>query len=116
VIDGNHAVEARISLSPSSETGLRFSMPSGGRSLLLRFRSLESPDQEITIGAAMCTVDGAALEPGCNAVSVRVWFWADEAQVYATPGAQFRLWYAGRTVGHGKVQRVADEVADSLSR
>jgi hypothetical protein len=42
-----------------------------------------------------------------------LWFWADEAQVYATPGAKFVLWYAGRTVGHGEVLRVVDEIADS---
>jgi hypothetical protein len=111
---GGHAAEARIGLSPASAQGPQFSMPSGGRSLLLRFRSLEDPDQQTTIGAAIDTLDGSAIEPGITGVIVRLWFWADEAQAYATPGAKFLLWYAGRTVGQGEVLRVIGEVADSI--
>ena len=39
-------------------------------------------------------------------------FWADEAVVYATPGAAFTLWY-GRPVGRGVVTRMADEAASA---
>ena len=115
MIEGNHVAEARITVAPASAGGPRFSMPSGGRSLLLKFSSLEDPDQQITMGAAIDTLDGTALKPGIDGVLVRLWFWADEAQVYATPGARFVLWYAGRAVGHGEVVRVVDEVADSAS-
>jgi hypothetical protein len=111
---GRHVAEARIGLSPASAQGPQFSMPSGGRSLLLKFRSLEDPDQQTTIGAVIDTPDGSAIEPGIAGVIVRLWFWADEAQVYATPSAKFLLWYAGQTVGHGEVLRVLDEVADSI--
>ncbi len=116
MIDGSHVVEARIGLLTTSEGGLRAPMPSGGRSLLLKFGSLESPDQEMTIGAVIDTLDGAALDPGGRDVIVNAWFWADEAQVYAAPGARFLLWYAGRVVGQGQVLRVVDEVADSIRR
>jgi hypothetical protein len=93
---GGHVAEARIGLSPASAQGPRFSMPSGGRSLLLQFRSLEDPDQQTTMGAVIDTLDGSAIEPGIAGVTARLWFWADEAQVYATPGAKFLLWYAAR--------------------
>src|SRR5271155_5531054 len=114
MIDGSHAAEARIGLSPSSAGGLRSPMPSGGRSLLLKFPSLDSPDQQTTIGAVIDTLDGAALEPDIDDVTVSLWFWAGEAQIYATPGARFLLWYAGRVVGQGEVVRVIAEVADVL--
>ena len=114
MIEGNHVAEARINMAPASAAGPQFSMPSGGRSLLLKFSSLDDPDQQTTIGAAIDTLDGTAIEPGIDGVVVRLWFWADEAQVYATPGAKFVLWYAGRAVGQGEVLRIADEIADAL--
>jgi len=109
-----HVAEARIALSPASAPGPQFSMPSGGRSLLLKFRSLDDPDQQTTIGAVIDTPDGSAIEPGITVVTVRLSFWADQAQVYATPGAKFLLWYAGQAAGQGQVLRVIDEVADSI--
>jgi hypothetical protein len=114
VIEGNHVAEARINMAPASADGPRFSMPSGGRSLLLKFSSLDDPDQQTTIGAAIDTPDGTAIEPGIGRVIVRLWFWADEAQAHATPGAKFVLRYAGQTVGQGEVLRVVDEIADAL--
>jgi uncharacterized membrane protein len=112
VIEGRHVVDARISMSPASGRRSQFSVRSGGRSLLLKFSSLECPGQEITIGAAISTADDSAIEPGIEDSTMRLWFWANEGQVYATPGARFVLWYAGRTVGQGEVLRVIDEVAD----
>ena len=114
MIDGVHVAEARIGLPPAPAQGPQFWMPSGGRSLLLRFRSLENPDQQATIGAVIDTLDGSAIEPGITDVIVRLWFWADEAQVYAAPGTKYLLRYAGQTVGHGEILRVIDEVADSI--
>ena len=111
---GGHVAEARIGLSSASAGGLHAPMPSGGRSLLLRFPSLDSPGEQTTIGAAIETLDGAPLEPGTGGVTVRLRFWADEAQLYATPGAKFSLCYAGRTVGQGEVLRITGEAADSI--
>jgi len=45
---------------------------------------------------------------------VRLHFWADEATIYATPGATFKIWY-GLVVGEGVVDRIVDEVADATS-
>jgi hypothetical protein len=45
-------------------------------------------------------------------VPVVIRFWADEAAVYATPGASFTLW-CGRVVGTGAVTRVVDEAASA---
>ena len=114
MINGGHVVEARTGLSPASAGGLHAPMPPASRSLLLEFPSLDSPGHQTTIGAAIHTLDRAPLEPGTGDRTVRLRFWADEAQLYATPGAKFSLWYAGRTVGHGEVLRVADEVAGSI--
>lgn len=58
MIEGNHVAEARITMAPASAGGPQFSMPSGGRSLLLKFGSLNNPDQQTTIGAAINTLDG----------------------------------------------------------
>jgi hypothetical protein len=113
VINGMHATEARIGLLPTPEGGLIAPMPSRSRSLLLMFPSLEEPEGKLTIGATIETADGAPLEPGSEGVAVQLGFWADEAQVYATPGARFDLYYAGRTVGRGEVTRLLDEVTDA---
>ena len=112
MINGGHIVEARIALSPASAGGLHAPMPSEGRSLLLGFPSPDSPEEQTTIGAAIQTLDGAPLEPGTSGLTVHLRFWAGEAQLYATPGAKFSLWYAGRTAGQGQVLRIVDEVAD----
>ncbi len=114
MINGGHVVEARIGLSPASAGGLHAPMPSKSRSLLLGFPSQDSPDEHTTIGAAIETLDGAPLEPGTGGLAVRLRFWADEAQLHATPGAKFSLWYAGRTVGRGEVLRVVDDIAGSI--
>lgn len=113
MINGGHVVEARVGLSATAAGGLHTPMPSKSRSLLLRFPSLDSPGEQTTIGTAIETLDGALLEPGTG-LTVRLRFWAGEAQLYATPGAEFSLLYAGRTVGQGEVLRTVDEVADPL--
>lgn len=112
MIGGKHAVEARVGLLPTESGGLRSPMPTGTRSLLLVFPSLEDPGREFQIGAVIDVIDGPALVPGADEVPVIVRFWADEAAVYATPGAVFTLWY-GRPVGRGVVTRMADEVANA---
>jgi hypothetical protein len=53
-------------------------------------------------------IGSPALIPGAAEVPVVIRFWADEAAVYAMPGAPFTLWY-GRAVGTGVVTRIVDE-------
>ena len=111
---GGHVAEARIGLSPASRGRPACANAAEKPSLLLRFPSLDSPGEQTTIGAATETLDGAPLEPGTGGLTVRLMFWADKAQLYATPGAKFSLWYAGRTVGQGEVLRITGEAADSI--
>jgi hypothetical protein len=112
VIGGKPAMEARVGLFPAESGGLRRPMPTGTRSLLLVFPSLEDPGREIQIGAVIDVANGPALVPGTDKVRVIIRFWADEAGAYATPGAGFTLWY-GRAIGTGVVTRVADEPASA---
>lgn len=105
-------VGARVRLLPAESGGLRGPMPTGTRSLMLVFPSLEDAAEEVQIGAVIDVVGEPALVPGRDEVPVVIQFWADEAAVYATPGAAFTLWYGG-TVGSGVVTRVADEVVSA---
>jgi hypothetical protein len=114
MVGGKPAVEARVGLLPAESGGLRSPMPTGTRSLLLVFPSLEHPAEEVKIGAVIDVIDGPALVPGTDDVPVILRFWADEASVYATPGTRFTLWY-GRAVGEGVITRVADEVVSEGS-
>jgi hypothetical protein len=110
VIGGKQAVEARLGLLPTESGGLRSPMPTGTRSLLLAFTSLEHQGKEVKVGAVIDVVGGQTLVPGAADVSVVIRFWADEAAVYATPGASFTLWY-DRLVGTGVVTRIVDEAS-----
>lgn len=110
MIGGIPAAEARISLLPTGSGGLRDALPTGTRSLMLAFRSLEAGGEDVMIGAVIDVAGGSALRPGAEQIAVVLRFWADDASVYATPGTRFTLWY-GRAVGEGVVTRVADEVA-----
>lgn len=112
MIGGKPAVEARIGLFPPEAGGLGGEIPTGTRSLLLVFASPEHSGEEVKIGAVIDVMDGPALVPGSDEVPVIIRFWADEAAIHATPGAQFTLWY-GRPVGTGVVTRLADEVGNA---
>jgi len=103
------AAEAQISLQPTGSGGLHDALPTGTRSLMLAFHSLEAGGKDVMIGAVIDVVGGSALHPGAEHIAVILRFWADEASVYATPGTRFTLWY-GRAVGEGVITRVADEV------
>ena len=111
MIRGKPAVEARVGLLPADSGGLHSPMPTGTRSLLLAFAPLEVEGQDVKVGAVIDVIGGPALVPGVAELPVIIRFWADEAGVYAMPGALFTLWY-GRAVGTGVVTRVVDEVAD----
>ena len=112
MIGGKPVVEAQLELLPVASGGLHSPMPAGTRSLLLVFPSLEHPGEEVKIGAVIDVVGGPALVPGTAGVPVTIRFWADEAAVYATPGAAFTLWY-GRVVGDGVVTRIVDEATSA---
>lgn len=108
MIGGKPAVEARVGLLGPASGGLHGPMPTGTRSLMLVFPSFEHEGGDVKIGAVVDVEGGHALVPGTDDVQVVIRFWADEAAVYATPGAVFTLWY-GRPVGTGMVTRVVDE-------
>lgn len=112
MIGGKPVVEARVGLLATEAGGLNSPMPTGTRSLMLVFPSLEDSGGEVKIGAVIETINGAALVPGADEVPVIIRFWADEAAVYATPGTAFTLWYS-RVVGKGVVTRIADEVTSA---
>jgi hypothetical protein len=112
VIGGKPVVEARLGLLPAESGGLHGPMPTGTRSLLLAFAPLEREGEDVKVGAVIDVIGGPALVPGATELPVVIRFWADEAAVYATPGAAFTLWY-GRAVGTGVVTRVVDEVASA---
>jgi hypothetical protein len=106
-------VEARLGLLPAESGGLGSPMPTGTRSLLVAFAPLVGGEggEDVKVGAVIDVIGGPALVPGVAELPVIIRFWADEAGVYATPGASFMLWY-GRAVGAGVVTRVVDEVAE----
>ena len=114
MIDSFSCVEARLSLLPAESGGLQTPLSTGTRSLLLSFPSLEGHDKQVQIGAVIYLMDVEALEPGMLEALVRLHFWDDEAAIYATPGATFKIWY-GRVVGEGVVERIVDEVVDATS-
>ena len=112
MIEGKPVVEARVGLLPAESGGLHGPMPTSTRSLLLVFPSVDHSGEEVKIGAVIDVIDGSALVPDTDEVPVIIRFWADEAAVYATPGAAFTLWY-GRAVGNGVVTRIIDEVTSA---
>jgi hypothetical protein len=86
------AVEARVALRLAESGGFHGPKPTGARSLMLVFSSLEDPAGEMKIGSVIEVIGGPALVPGTVEVLVIVRFWADEAAVYATPRVALTLW------------------------
>jgi len=101
-----HRVHAELTLTLIDEGGLKAPMPSGTRSLLLRFPV--SGHEPLTLGAEVTAQGQAELAPGADGVRVIVHFWADEASDVAVPGARFAVWYGGREVGRGIVLEETD--------
>ena len=101
-----HTVDCELDLSSSADGGLRRPLPVPTPSLLLMFPNLDPGDSrdDIQIGALINSP--AALAPGSLA-EARLTFWADLGRIYAVPSAGFRLWYAGRIVGSGRVLKEA---------
>lgn len=93
---------AKIELLSTAEGGLREPMSLPTTSLLLLFQSLDDASPgEVQIGAHIVAPDRSSIAAG-DKVHVAIDFWAEVGRIYATPGAEFRLWYAGRVVGIGR--------------
>jgi len=60
------------------------------------------------VGARASTADGRDLMPGSTHESVRLDFWAPQAEVLIRVGRAFEIWYGG-TVGHGSVESVGHD-------
>src|SRR5260370_29273412 len=93
MIGGKPVVEARVGLLPAESGGLHDPMPTGTRSLMLVFPSLEDPASEVKIGAVIEVIGGPALVPGTGEGPGVMRLLAAEAQVYVPPGASVTLWY-----------------------
>jgi hypothetical protein len=104
-----HRARAELNLALPDEGGLSTALPSGTRSLLLRFAGFEGNQDSLPIGAVITTTKGEALEPGDRKVEADLHFWADEARIHATPGAHFELWYR-RAVGTGMILNVVADL------
>jgi len=96
---------ARISLRAVEGAGLEMPLPTGTKSLLLCFDSGMEDPPTVTVGAVIEPVAASSLDPGARDLDVWLTFWADEAEIFATPGAPFELRY-GRPVGDGTIYEV----------
>lgn len=77
-------------------------MHAPAQSLLLVFENLDPETHEVfQIGARI--VGLPELAPGAT-YAADLAFWDDPGRVYATPDVAFKLRYAGRIVGSGRVQ------------
>jgi hypothetical protein len=81
----------------------------GHRSTLFVFERLGEDEEPMYFGAVVEEVSSGGV-PGDRLEAI-VRFWADLAEVYATPGTVFDLSYAGRPVGRGEVVSVLDDVS-----
>ncbi len=88
--------------------GLTLPVKAGFRSMLFQFASLGLEDcaGPVSFGGQVLEVLEGGI-PGGQMTAV-VGFWADLAEVYATPGAKFSLWM-GRNVGNGEVIGFVDQ-------
>lgn len=103
-----YRVLATLTLTPIADGGLSAPLPAGTRSLLLRFPAFgEGQSSPVSLGAVLTPLDAAALRAG-EKLDAEALFWADDARIYARPGAVFELWY-GRLVGSGTVTSVIEE-------
>lgn len=97
-----HRVLVEAQLEPEENGGLRGPMRQGHRSVAYRFAGLGG-EADQGFGALVEEVlEGG--EPGGRLVA-KLRFYHDLADVYATPGAEFDVWY-GRAVGRGRVLEI----------
>lgn len=97
-----YSVGCELELAATVDGGLAGPMPTPTPSLLLVFANLDgdSAATEVQIGAMIS--GPSALVPGTRG-KAQLAFWAEIAQIYATPDVAFKLWYDGRIVGFGTV-------------
>jgi len=95
-----HRALVRAELAPTCGGGLKSAIVPGHRSVVYLFDRLGEDEEPMGFGAVVEEVlEGGS--PGEVFLGV-VRFWADLADVYATPGTEFDVWL-GRVVGHGRV-------------
>ena len=104
-----HRVVVEAELEHSDEGGLRGPIEDGHRSVAYRFVGLGDEADQTFGGIVEEVLQGG--EPGSRLVA-RVRFYHDLAEVYATVGAEFEVWY-GRVVGHGRVLSVVEVGCES---
>ena len=106
---------ASLDLLATDRGGLRSTVREGSRSLLFEFsRPDDDEDAEVRFGAVIDRIRAGSGEPGLE-MEVELWFWIELASIYAAPGAEFGLWYAGRSVGRGHVLTVCNDHRDRAS-
>lgn len=98
---GGYRVRAVVTLLPANEGGLCAPLEAGNRSLQFVFPYAEG-EEPLSVGASVERVEDAG-----DYLEVELLFWADIAQIVASPASEFDVWYR-RTVGHGKVVEVID--------
>src|SRR5260370_33961249 len=104
MIGGKPVVEARVGLLPAESGGLHDPMPTGTRSLMLVFPSLEDPASEVKIGAVIEVIGGPSLGPGPGGGAVLMPVLGERAAVYAAPCAAVQPRYC-RPLRAGVVER-----------
>jgi hypothetical protein len=110
-----HRVIAELDLSATDCGGPQGPVQKGNKSLLFVFEGLGGEDEgEVRFGAVIDRIRSGNGDPGQSMVA-ELWFWIELAAIYATSGVCFDLWYAGRTVGHGKVLGECGDFDDDLS-
>lgn len=100
-----YKVSAHVTFASPDMGGLRAAMINPTPSLILLFATLDQEsgvlEEDQQLGAVL-DVGQTAIQPGWVGPAT-LSFWSDLGRIYATPGSQFRLWYAGRVVGDGYV-------------
>ena len=99
---GALTARAQISLLRSDAGGIVLALPSGTRSLLLKFHLSQISGVETSVGAVIESESGEMLSPGHQDTNVSILYWAVDARALFFPGARFAIWY-GRDVGEGLI-------------
>ncbi len=94
-----HRADALVRLEESDRARLLAGVfRPGSRSVMFRFPEAAEHEDGDMFGAILEELD----EQPDGLLRVHLLFWNDRARIYATPGAEFEVWYA-RTVGDGVV-------------
>lgn len=101
-----HRVVVDAELLSTEDGGLKAPLQRGNRSLLFVFPAADEDEEPICFGAVVEQTEGGRAG---HPFTAQLFFWADEAEVYASPGAEFDIWYS-RVVGHGTVKDIVSEL------